>query len=152
MNLNATELLLQCSLFGAKIRTVMGRFEDALSEDRIENADMFDITRLNFSSNQHPNRTLRALEAELEKESLDLLLLLSALLEAGKEATLGLADYDTPEQFAGGAADILDELRMLGLSEAALAHRITEIKAEHSVKRLGFALRMLSPLTGQNLS
>ena len=150
MNLRTTELLLQFSLFGTKIRTVLGRFEDALYEDHTENADMFDRTRVNFSTNMHPNRTLRALEDELIEESEDLLYLLAALLETGKEALLGLADYDTPESFAEGVALVDGELRALELSKKALAHRITEIKAEHSVKRLGFALKMLSPLIGQD--
>ena len=149
MTFEGTELLIQFSLFGGKIRTVLGRFEDALYEDRTENAEMFDRTRETFSTNMHPNRTLRALEDDLEKESEDFLYLLAALLETGKEATLGLADYETPDRFAEGVATVLRELRTRNFSEKALAHRITEVKAEHSVRRLSFALAKLTPLTGQ---
>ena len=149
MNVSTVELLIQFSLVKAKIHTVLSRFEDALREDHIENADMFDRTRKTFSSNLHPNRTLRTLETDLEKEGEDFLYLLAALLEAGKEATLGLADYDTPERFAQGTCVIMAELRARDFSERSLAHLITEVKAEHSVVRLAFALEKLASLTGQ---
>ena len=148
MTERAQELALQYAMLKGKINTVLHRFEDALDEDYAENADMFDRTREDFSQNPHPNRTLRALESDLLQEGEDFLLLLTALLEAGKELLLGLADYPTPAALLEGVATLFDELAHRRPSVKTLAHGITEIKAEHSARRLACMMEKLTPFGG----
>lgn len=133
-------LLSLYALHKSSILEAEHRFAEALEEDHLKNADMFDITRTAFSANRHPNVTMRALEKELSKADLPFLYLLTALCETGLELTQGLADLHSPAEFARSAAERYRELEKRAPSAGLLAQRLTEIKAEHVQKRLRAAI------------
>ena len=122
---------------------IADRLRDALNEDYTKNADMFDITRTVFSQNRHPNATMRALEADLREADLTLLYLLRSLAEAGMELTQGLGGLSTPRHFAELATEIYQDLEKRAPSAPLLAQALTEIKAEHALKRLDAAITQM---------
>ena len=126
-----------------EITAIARRLRDALDEDHLKNADMFDITRTTFSQSKHPNATMRVLEKDLLGADLSLLCMLVALSETGMELTQGLTDFPTPTDFARFAADINENLQKLTPSAAFLAQKLTEIKPEHALKRLDAATKQM---------
>ena len=104
-------------------------FSDALEEDHQKNADMFDIGKMTFSNNPHPNATMRALEQELADKDLPFLHLLFALLRVGADLVLALADFEAPTDFANAAAEELKSLRKQ-LTEAGDAQGVNQRQAE----------------------
>lgn len=126
-----------------EVAEVASRLSDALDEDFRMNPDMFDITRPTISSNKHPNATMRALEANLEKADLPFLRLLTALSEIGMEASQGLGDFPDKAAFADAAGERFHLLSCGEPSAPILAHTLTEIKAEHALKRLATAIQMM---------
>lgn len=136
----ANDLCLQYALRRGEIFNIADRFSDALEEDHRVNADMFDIHRTTFSQNKHPNATMRALEADLLKADLPLLCLLAALSDTGMEKSQGLGDLHTPEKFADSAAALYEQLMNAAPAASYLAQKLTEIKAEHALKRLRLAI------------
>ena len=137
------DLLLLYALRRADILEIERRFTDALDEDHVKNADMFDTSRTTFSQNRHPNATMRALEKELLEADLPFLYLLTALCDAGMELTQGLAALHIPEDFAKAAAAYYGELEKRAPSAGLLAQGLTEIKAEHAQKRLRAAISQM---------
>lgn len=126
-----------------EVAAIAARLSDALDEDFRMNPDMFDITRITISANKHPNATMRALEADLERADLPFLHLLTALAEIGMEVSQGLGDFPSKAAFAEAAGERLALLSRGGLSAPVLAHSFTEIKAEHALKRLVSAIQMM---------
>ena len=143
MTAQAQDLCLLYDLRRREIADVAARLSDALDEDHRVNADMFDITRTSFSKNQHPNATMRALEADLERADLSLLNLLTALSQIGMEAAQGLGDFSDKIAFANAAGAELAFLECQAAPAHLLAHSLTEIKAEHALKRLVTAMRYM---------
>ena len=139
----AQELCLLYDMRRREVVEVAQRFDEALEEDRRVNADMFDITRTTFSQNQHPNATMRALEADLEKADLPFLHLLIALCEIGMEVSQRLCSPSDKAEFADMAGERFDQLSQSDLPAVVLAHTLTEIKAEHALTRLVTAIRMM---------
>ena len=139
----ANELFLQYALRRSEILTISGRFADALDEDRRVNADMFDLTRTTISKNKHPNKTMRAIEADLQNADLPLLCLLVALSETGMEKSQSLRELSDPDAFADCAAELYELLLAQSPSIPYLAQKLTEIKAEHALKRLKTAILSL---------
>ena len=137
------ELCLLYALRRADLVGIADQLRDALNEDYTKNADMFDITRATFSQNRHPNATMRALENDLREADLTLLYLLRALTEAGMELTQGLGGLSTPRRFAEMAAEIYQDTEKRAPSAALLAQSLTEIKAEHALKRLNAAIAQM---------
>jgi len=131
---------LQYALRRGEILTVADRFADALEEDYRLNRDMFDIHRLSFSQNKHPNKTMRALEADLSRKDLSFLCMLAALSDTGMEKSQGLGNLQEPERFADAAAALFGELSGCAPAISYLAQKLTEIKAEHALKRLRIAI------------
>lgn len=142
----AQDIYLQYALRRGEILAIADRFADALEEDRHHNADMFDTRRLTFSKNQHPNRTMRALESDLQKADAPLLCLLSALSKTGMELVQHLADFPSPTAFAVAAGEQFALLSAKNPPAAHLARELTEIKAEHALRRLTAAIRMLDQM------
>ncbi|MBE6691128.1 MAG: hypothetical protein E7590_07615 [Ruminococcaceae bacterium] len=136
----AGDLFLQYALKRGEILAIADRLMDALEEDHRVNADMFDIHRLTFSQNKHPNKTMRALEADLQNADLSLLCLLSALSDIGMEKTQHLRDLSDPAVFADCVAALYEELMAIRPDPPYLAQKLTEIKAEHALKRLRTAI------------
>lgn len=134
------DLVLLYALRRSDVLEVERRFTDALDEDHLKNADMFDTTRTTFSQNRHPNATMRALEKELLEADLPLLYLLTALCDTGMELTQGLADLRSPTDFAKAVAADYEKLEKRAPSAGLLAQGLTEIKAEHAQKRLRAAI------------
>ena len=143
MTAQAQDLCLLYELRRREVIAVAQKLADALEEDRRQNADMFDITRTTFSQNRHPNATMRALEGELERADLPFLHLLSALSQMGMEASQGLADFPDRHAFADAAGEELAALERQNAPAYLLAHALTEIKAEHALKRLATAMRYM---------
>ena len=139
----AWDLCLLYDLRRHEIAAVASRLSDALEEDLRVNADMFDITCTTFSKNRHPNATMRALEADLAKADLTLLHLLISLYDIGMELTQGLGDFPDKVTFAEAAARRYEALCRGTLDAPILAHLLTEIKAEHALKRLLAAMQMM---------
>ena len=137
------EFCLQYTLSRARICEIRDRLRDALDEDHVKNADMFDVTRTAFPTSKHPNDTMRALEKDLLTASPDLLYLLSALTDLGMEVTQGLVDTTDPEALVKIAAETYENLQKRTPSTAFLAQELTEIKAEHALKRLDAAIRIM---------
>ena len=137
------EFCLQYTLSRARICEISDRLRDALDEDYVKNADMFDVTRTAFPTSKHPNDTMRALEKDLLTASPDLLYLLSALTDLGMEVTQGLVDTTDPEALVKIAAETYENLQKRAPSTAFLAQELTEIKAEHALKRLDAAIRIM---------
>ena len=137
------EFCLQYTLSRARICEIRDRLRDALDEDYVKNADMFDVTRTAFPTSKHPNDTMRALEKDLLTASPDLLYLLSALTDLGMEVTQGLVDTTDPEALVKIAAETYENLQKRAPSTAFLAQELTEIKAEHALKRLDAAIRIM---------
>lgn len=125
---------------------VAERLSKALDEDHRVNADMFDITRVTFSSNRHANTVMRALEADLEKADLPFLHLLTALYRIGMEASQHLGDFADKTAFAAAAGEELDALTRQSTPAYVLAHTLTEIKAEHALTRLVTAIQYMERL------
>ena len=136
----ANDLCLQYALRRGEILTLANRFADALDEDRRVNADMFDLTRTTISQSKHPNKTMRAIEADLQNADLPLLCLLVALCEIGMEKSQALQELDDPERFADCAAELYELLLAQSPPTPYLAQKLTEIKAEHALKRLRIAI------------
>ncbi len=133
--MDVSELCMQYMLRRHEVDALADAYADALEEDHLKNAEMFDLTRTTFSSNLHPNGRMRELEAELAARDLPLLHLLSALLSVGTDLVLGLADFGNAEAlFAALAAEYTRAEQIE--DTAVLAHRLTEPKAEHQLKRL----------------
>ena len=143
MTEQAQDLCLLYELRRREIAEIAARLADALDEDHRVNADMFDITRTTFSQNQHHNATMRALEADLEHADLPLLHLLTALSQIGMEAAQGLGDFPNKADFANAAGEELSYLEQQNAPAHLLAHALTEIKAEHALKRLITAIRYM---------
>lgn len=143
MTEQAQDLCLLYDLRRREVADVAARLSDALDEDHRVNADMFDIHRIGFSQNRHPNATMRALEADLERADLPLLRLLAALSQIGMEASQGLGSFSDKVSFANAAGEELAALERQGAPAYTLAHTLTEIKAEHALKRLATALRYM---------
>lgn len=143
MTTEAQELCLLYELRRSEIVTIAKRLSEALDEDHRVNADMFDITRTTFSQNRHPNATMRALESDLENADLPFLQLLTALSQIGMEAAQGLGDFAGRESFANAAGEELAALSRRNAPTYVLAHSLTEIKAEHALKRLATAIRYM---------
>lgn len=137
----AQDFCLQYELRRREVAGVAMRLSEALDEDRRLNSDMFDITRTTFSQNQHPNATMRALESDLERADLPFLHLLVALCEIGMEASQGLGDFPDREAFAKAAGERFAQLSNANMPAVVLAHTLTEIKAEHALKRLVTAIQ-----------
>ena len=140
------EFCLQYTLSRARICEIRNRLRDALDEDYVKNADMFDVTRTAFPTSKHPNDTMRALEKDLLTASPDLLYLLSALTDLGMEVTQGLVGTTDPEALVKIAAETYENLQKRAPSTAFLAQELTEIKAEHALKRLDAAIRIMDLL------
>ena len=136
----ANDFCLQYTLRRGEILQIADRLADALEEDYRVNADMFDIHRTTISQNKHPNATMRALEADLLRSDLPLLCLLVALSDTGMEKSQGLGELHTPEAFADSAAALYELLSDSRPSVPYLAQKLTEIKAEHALKRLRIAI------------
>lgn len=136
----ASDLCLQYALRRGEILRLSDRFADALDEDRRCNADMFDLTRTTFSQNKHPNKTMREIEADLQNADLPLLCMLVALSEIGMEKSQALQDLSDPDRFADCAAAVYEQLLAQSPSLPYLAQKLTEIKAEHALKRLKTAI------------
>ena len=135
-----------CLLFAMRqneIEDIVARYADAYDEDLVKNADMFDITRLTFSDNKHPNRTMRVLEQDLREADATLLYLLTALCEVGRDLTLYPEDFASCFEFADAVSTEYDRLTLRNPSAALLAQQLTEIKAEHAHKRLLCAVDMM---------
>ena len=143
MTEQAQDVCLLYELRRSDITEIATRLSEALSEDRRVNADMFDITRTTFSQNRHPNATMRALEAELENADLPFLQLLVALSQIGMEASQGLGDFADRDAFANAVGEELEALSRRNAPAYVLAHSLTEIKAEHALKRLSTAIRYM---------
>ena len=146
MNEQAQDLCLLYDLRRGEVADVALRLSDALEEDYRVNADMFDITRTTFSQNRHPNATMRALESDLERADLPLLRLLVALSQIGMEAAQGLGDFPDRAAFASAAGEEFARLERMAAPAHQLAHTLTEIKAEHALKRLGTAITYMERL------
>lgn len=129
-----------------EITAIARRLHDALDEDHLKNADMFDITRTAFPTSKHPNATMRTLEKELCAAEPLFLYLLFSLTELGMEITQGLVATDSPESLARIAAETYRDLQKRAPSAAFLAQSLTEIKAEHALKRLSAAMRIMDHL------
>lgn len=140
------DFCLQYTLFRSRLCEIRDRLHDALDEDHLKNADMFDITRTTFSQSKHPNATMRALEKELCAAEPLFLYLLFSLTELGMEITQGLVATDSPESLARIAAETYRDLQKRAPSAAFLAQSLTEIKAEHALKRLTAAMRIMDHL------
>ncbi len=121
-------------------------FAKALDEDHRVNADMFDVKRTTFSDNPHANATMRALEEELAARDLSFLCLLAALLRAGADFVLDLADFETPMAFADAAAHEFAIAEARYTDAGYLASELTAPKAEHQVKRLRAAIAQMRAL------
>ena len=137
------ELYLQYALRRQEIRQIAWRLADALDEDRIKNADMFDINRTVFPENKHPNATMRTLEKDLCNTDLSLLALLVSLCELGMELTQGLADFEKPHSFAAAVGERYAQLLQSAPPTPRLAGQLTEIKAQHVLKRLTAAIQKI---------
>ena len=122
---------------------VADAFSDALEEDHQKNADMFDVGKMTFSNNPHPNATMRALEQELADKDLPFLHLLFALLRVGADLVLALADFETPADFANVAAEEFAVAKVRYTDAAYLASELTAPKAEHQLKRLRAAITQM---------
>lgn len=139
------ELYMQYMLRRCEVDALADAFADALEEDYRTNADMFDRTRTTFSPNLHPNGKMRELEAMLGARDLPFLHLLSALLSVGTDLVLGLADFRDPQELLAALA--AEHAYAERVEDAAvLAHRLTEPKAEHQLKRLRRVIDELSRL------
>ena len=143
MTEQAQDLCLLYELRRREVVEIAQRLADALEEDYRQNADMFDITRTTFSQNRHPNATMRALEADFERSDLPLLRLLTALSQIGMEASQGLGDFPDKEAFANAAGQELARLEQQNAPAYLLSHSLTEIKAEHALKRLMTAIQYM---------
>lgn len=133
--MDASELYMQYMLRRGEVDALADAFADALEEDYRANADMFDRTRTTFSANLHPNGKMRELEAALGARDLPFLHLLSALLTVGTDLVLGLADFRDPQELLAALATEYTLAERIQ-DTAVLAHRLTEPKAEHQLKRL----------------
>lgn len=141
-----TDFCLQYSLYRSRIREIRDRLHDALDEDYVKNADMFDVTRTAFPTSKHPNATMRALEKDLLAADTAFLYLLSALTDLGMEVTQGLVDTADPAALAKIAAESYENLQKRTPSAAFLAQSLTEIKAEHALKRLSAAIQIMDQI------
>lgn len=143
MTSRAERFLILYRLRQSEILSVSERFADALDEDRVKNAEMFDITRTDFSKNQHPNATMRALENDLLQKDVRLLALLCALSDTAMEIKLGLADLNA-EDFIEACAALFEKIEENSPVLGHLAQKLTEIKAEYAVDRLTLAIERMS--------
>ena len=143
MTEQAQDLCLLYELRRREVVEVAQRLADALEEDYRQNADMFDITRTTFSQNRHPNATMRALETDFERSDLPFLRLLAALSQVGMEAGQGLGSFPDREAFANAAGQELARLEQQNAPAYLLSHSLTEIKAEHALKRLMTAIQYM---------
>lgn len=141
------DLCLQYALRRTDVLAIVRHYEDALDEDYVKNADMFDVTRTTFSQSKHPNATMRALEKDLLESDLPLLCLLAALTDLGMELTQGLCHFSTPLDFADAVGERYAQLMRATPSAPLLAQHLTEIKAEHALKRLKSAVCMMDSCT-----
>ncbi len=123
-----------------EVYRVADAFEEALAEDHRKNADMFDIGKLTFSNNPHPNATMRALEEQLADKDLPFLCLLFALLRVGADLVLAPADFESPAQFMDAAAEEFAVAEARYTDAAYLASELTAPKAEHQLRRLRAAI------------
>ncbi|MBQ8356485.1 MAG: hypothetical protein IJX39_01595 [Clostridia bacterium] len=144
MNDKTRGFCLQYALRRTEILRIADRFADALDEDRTQNADMFDTARTAFSASRHPNATMRALEEEFRTADETLLCLLVALCDAGMELVLALSPISSPTAFAEMASDIFDRLEQERQPSPRMAQKLTEIKAEHAVRRLNAAITQMN--------
>lgn len=119
---------------------VADAFEEALAEDHQNNADMFDITRVNFSNNPHPNATMRVLEDTLAEKDLPFLHMLFGLLRVGADLSLALAEFDSIASFVDAVAQEIEFAELHYTDAAYLANELTAPKAEHQLKRLRAAI------------
>lgn len=140
MTEHTEEFKLLLALRRHEVEDVLHQVQNALDEDRRENAEMFDITRTDFSKNMHPNETLRALERDLAQRDEPFLCLLLALREVGMEQCLGLSESSTPGARMLHAAAAFAEQLSAGASAKTLAHRFAEVKAQHTAGWLAAAL------------
>ena len=143
MTEQAEAFCLQYELRRREVIDIAACLADALDEDHRVNADMFDITRTTFSQSRHPNATMRELERDLEHSDLPLLLLLCALSQIGMEAVQHLAIFPDKAAFAKAAAEELEALERQNIPSYVLAHTLTEIKAEHALRRLTAAIKYM---------
>ncbi len=143
MNEQTEFFCMQYMMRREEIYRVADTFAEALDEDHRVNADMFDVTKLTFSQSPHANATMRALEEELATRDLPFLCLLAALLRAGTDLVLDLADFDTPMAFADAAASEFAVAEARYTDAAFLAEELTAPKAEHQVKRLRAAITQM---------
>ena len=134
------EFRMLLSLRRHEAERVLERVREALEEDLRENAEMFDITRTDFSQNLHPNNTMRALEKELAERDEPFLCLLLALRGAGMEESLGLCERSTYAQRVSRAAFEYTERIASGGSAQYLAHEFTEGKAHNTARWLAIGL------------
>ena len=118
-------------------------FAEALAEDHQKNADMFDVGKLTFSDNPHPNATMRVLEQELADKDLPFLCMLFALIRVGADLVLALADFECPADFADAAAEEFAVAEARYTDAAYLASELTAPKAEHQSKRLRAAIEQM---------
>ena len=143
MNTEMRDLCLLFAMHQNEIEDVITRYADAYDEDLVKNADMFDTTRLTFSDNKHPNRTMRVLEDDLREAEPTLLYLLSALSEVGRDLILYPEDFASCFEFADAVSTEYARMTAQRPGAPRLAQQLTEIKAEHAHKRLSKAAEML---------
>ena len=143
MQENTKELCLLFVMRQNEIEDVVARYADAYDEDLVKNADMFDVTRLTFSDNKHPNRTMRVLEDDLREADPTLLYLLTALCNVGADLILYPEDFASCFEFADAVATEYTRLSQRTPAATRLAQQLTEIKAEHAHKRLSRAVDMM---------
>lgn len=147
MTPRAADFLMLCRLRQSELDRICDRFANALDEDRVKNAEMFDTSRTDFSKNQHPNDTMREIEAELLAGDVRLPMLLSALSDTAMEILLGLAPADV-EDFFESAAALFEQIEAQHPTLGHLAQKLTEIKPQYAVARLALAIDYLKRVKG----
>ena len=142
MNAQATELYYQYLLRRGEVEQLERELQEALDEDHRENADMFDIHAKGFSGREHPNKTMRRLEARLSELDGDFLCLIAALFELGMEILYG-EEFETPQGFVNALCEVYEMQRTHFRSAPILAADLTTPKAEHQLRRLRASLAQL---------